>query len=80
MLQGADFVDRKSPRTDKNGHGTHVAGTVMALEFGMAPKATTVAVRVLGTSGFGSNTAIVEGIAWVVQQGKRGVIKYVCYM
>ena len=75
MLQGADFVDIKSPRTDENGHGTHVAGTVMALEFGMAPKATAVAVRVLHTIGFGSNTWIVDGISWVVRQGKRGVIK-----
>lgn len=71
---GADFVDRVSPRTDENGHGTHVAGTVMALEFGMAPKATSVAVRVLDAGGSGSTTGIMDGISWVVKQGKPGVI------
>ena len=75
MLQGADFIDIKSPRTDENGHGTHVAGTVMALEYGMAPKATSVAVRVLNAEGSGSTSGIMDGISWVVRQGKRGVIK-----
>ncbi len=75
LLQGADFVDRVSPRTDENGHGTHVAGTVMALEYGMAPKATSVAVRVLNAQGSGSTFEIMQAIAWVVEQGKRGVIK-----
>jgi len=75
VLQGADFVDTVSPRTDENGHGTHVAGTVMALEYGMAPKATSVAVRVLNAQGSGSTFEIMQAIAWVVEQGKRGVIK-----
>lgn len=74
-LQGKDFVDNKSPKTDENGHGTHVAGTVMALEYGMAPKATSIAVRVLNAAGSGSTSGIMNGISWVVEQGKRGVIK-----
>ena len=26
VAQGADFAENPSPRTDLNGHGTHVAG------------------------------------------------------
>lgn len=53
-FQGVDFVESPSPRTDLNGHGTHVAGTVMSDTFGVAKKATAVAVRVLDAEGRGT--------------------------
>jgi len=55
---------------DGNGHGTHVAGTVGALDngigvVGMAPGARLWAVRVLGNNGTGTTSQIIAGIDWV---------------
>jgi subtilisin len=55
---------------DGNGHGTHVAGTVGALDndigvVGVAPGARLWAVRVLGNNGTGTTSQILAGIDWV---------------
>jgi subtilisin family serine protease len=55
---------------DGNGHGTHVAGTVAALDndigvVGVAPGARLWAVRVLNNNGTGSTSQIVAGMDWV---------------
>ena len=52
-MQGADYVNEGFPE-DANGHGTHVAGTVMSETYGLAKKATAIAVKVLGRSGSGT--------------------------
>jgi subtilisin family serine protease len=48
--------------TDCNGHGTHVASTAGGSTFGMASAATLVPVRVLGCTGSGSNTGVINGV------------------
>lgn len=55
---------------DQNGHGTHVAGTIAALEnstgvVGVAPQAKLWSVRVLNASGYGTWSSIICGIDWV---------------
>lgn len=55
---------------DGNGHGTHVAGSVAALDnstgvVGVAPGARLWAVRVLGNNGSGYTSWIVAGMDWV---------------
>lgn len=55
---------------DGNGHGTHVAGTVGALDngdgvVGVAPGARLWSVRVLGADGSGTGSQILCGINWV---------------
>ena len=55
---------------DGNGHGTHVAGTVGALDnevgvVGIAPGARLWSVRVLGNNGTGTTSQIIAGIDWV---------------
>ena len=55
---------------DANGHGTHVAGIVGALDngvgvVGVAPGARLWAVRVLGANGSGTLSGIIKGIDWV---------------
>jgi subtilisin family serine protease len=55
---------------DNHGHGTHVAGTIGALDngigvVGVAPGARIWAVKVLNSSGSGSWSTIICGIDWV---------------
>ncbi len=62
--------------TDQNGHGTHVAGTIAALEnsvgaVGVAPQAKLWAVRVLNAQGSGTWSQVICGIDWVASQSHR---------
>jgi len=55
---------------DDNGHGTHVAGTVAALDnkldvIGVAPDATLYCVKVLDSTGSGSDSTVMSGLDWV---------------
>lgn len=55
---------------DGNGHGTHVAGTVAAIDntvgvIGVAPGATVVPVKVLNSRGSGSYSGVIAGIDFV---------------
>ena len=55
---------------DKHGHGTHVSGTVAAIDneegvIGVAAGATVVAVKVLDRRGSGSNTGVIAGVDYV---------------
>jgi subtilisin family serine protease len=47
---------------DGNGHGTHVASTSVGVRFGLARRATTVGVKVLGSNGSGSFAGVIAGI------------------
>ena len=52
--------------TDCNGHGTHVAGIIGGNTFGVAPKATLVAVKALDCNGSGSVSGVIAAIEWVI--------------
>ncbi|MGP4074190.1 S8 family peptidase [Piscibacillus sp. B03] len=71
-VSGGYSVFGDSPYNDGNGHGTHVAGTVAALDntsgvLGVAPQANLYAVKVLDANGSGSYAGIAEGIEWAIQ-------------
>jgi subtilisin family serine protease len=76
---GVNFVTiglEDSP-DDANGHGTHVAGTVAAIDnqidvIGASPNATVHPVRVLAKSGFGMTDWIVAGIDYVAANALAG--------
>lgn len=62
---------------DQNGHGTHVAGTIAALNnsigvVGVAPGARVVAVRVLDRRGSGATSGVIAGVDYVAQNGQPG--------
>uniref|UniRef100_UPI002351CE5C S8 family serine peptidase n=1 Tax=Alkalibacillus haloalkaliphilus TaxID=94136 RepID=UPI002351CE5C len=67
-----DDSENGDPYYDANGHGTHVAGTVAAVNndlgvVGVAPEADVYAVKVLDNDGGGSYAGIAEGIEWAIQ-------------
>ena len=75
---GASFVTRgKITADDGNGHGTHVAGTIAAINnaigvVGVAANATVHPVRVLDKSGSGFIDWIVKGIDYVAANANAG--------
>lgn len=73
FLGGRDADDPN----DYNGHGTHVAGTVAALNnsigvVGVAAGATVIAVRVLDRRGSGSYSGVIAGVDYVAANGSVG--------
>jgi subtilisin len=70
---GRNFATFFSPSNnfeDGNGHGTHLAGTIAALDnnggaVGVAPGAKLYGVKVLNNSGIGFQSWIIKGIDWV---------------
>ena len=62
---------------DLNGHGTHVAGTIAAIDndidvVGVAAGATVVAVKVLDRRGSGSYSAVINGVDYVAANAAPG--------
>lgn len=84
LFGGSSCIDRtgtnNSGGDDDNGHGTHVAGTVGALDngldvVGVAPGARIWSVKVLGgLLGSGSTSDIIAGIDYVTGTGEVEVI------
>jgi hypothetical protein len=63
--------------TDGNGHGTHVAGTIGALNndigvVGVCPGARVIGLRVLNDRGSGTWSDVLAGVDWVGGQGNLG--------
>lgn len=72
----ANFTTGQTP-DDGNGHGTHVAGTVAAKNngqdvVGVAANAYVCAVRVLGNSGSGQWSWVINGVNYVAANGANG--------
>lgn len=77
VARSADFTGSRKGPEDENGHGTHVAGTVAALDnsigvVGVAAGASVVAVRVLDRRGSGSYSGVIAGVDYVAANGSAG--------
>ncbi|MDQ7063373.1 MAG: S8 family serine peptidase [candidate division KSB1 bacterium] len=78
VSRSANFVTRGKDSPDNgNGHGTHVAGTIGAIDndidvVGVAANATLMAVRVLDNSGSGSYSWVIAGVDYVTQNASPG--------
>lgn len=71
---GYDFVNEDNNPMDDNGHGTHVAGTIAAVDnligvVGVAPDAGLYALKVLGADGSGSYSDVIAALQWCVDNG-----------
>lgn len=70
VVGGISCVPGESSWEDQHGHGTHVAGTIGALDndtgvVGVAPGARLWAVRVLNASGEGEFSDLMCGVDWI---------------
>lgn len=71
-ITAQDFTKSRYGYADKNGHGTHCAGTVCGKDpmIGVANELDELIVgKVLGDSGSGSDSGIAKGIDWAVEAG-----------
>ena len=68
---GVNTINSRKSWNDDNGHGSHVAGIVAALNnttgvVGVGPKADLYAIKVLNAAGSGYLSDVIEGIQWAV--------------
>lgn len=68
-LFGADFTG-EGPG-DGNGHGTHVAGTMIGLGYGICQHGQTSAVKVLNAQGSGTYANVIAGIQWTATDSQN---------
>lgn len=77
VARSKDFTGSRRGPDDENGHGTHVAGTIAAINnsidvVGVAAGATVVSVRVLNRSGSGTYSGVIAGVDYVGAEGQTG--------
>ncbi|KAB8138053.1 S8 family serine peptidase [Gracilibacillus oryzae] len=73
VVDGVSFVEGMSSYEDNNGHGTHVAGIIGALNndegvVGVAPDTDLYAIKSLDINGEGRQADIIEGVEWAIAQ------------
>jgi subtilisin family serine protease len=72
VISGFTAINDGLGTDDGNGHGTHVSGTVGGSTYGVAKNVTLVAVRVLDSSGSGTNSGVISGVDWVTSDHQPG--------
>ncbi|MDP1420378.1 S8 family serine peptidase [Peribacillus simplex] len=71
VVGGETFIEGTSDYMDDNGHGSHVAGIISALNnnigvLGVAPEANLYAIKVLDQNGNGNYSDVIAGIEWAI--------------
>lgn len=77
VARSKTFVPRGKTPDDDNGHGSHVAGTIAAINntigvVGVSAGAPVVAVKVLDRKGSGAYSTIISGVNYVASTGNSG--------
>lgn len=70
---GISFVEGNPSYEDDEGHGTHVAGIIGALDnnigtVGVSPEAEIYAIKALNSSGLGNLSNVIAGIEWAIEK------------
>lgn len=78
LIRGISTVGYTTSYNDDNGHGTHVAGIVAAVDneigvIGVGPKIDLYAVKVLDRRGSGYLSDVIEGLDWAIANGMQVV-------
>ena len=73
LLPGKNFVEKKQPPLDVSGHGSHICGSICALNndlgmVGVDPKTKVIPVKVLDNNGSGNPKNVADGILWATDQ------------
>lgn len=73
---GYNAINPRKSYTDDNGHGTHVAGIIAAMDndigvAGVGPDIYLYSVKVLNRNGSGYVSDVIEGIEWSVNNGMQ---------
>ena len=76
VVGGVNTITSGGSYSDDNGHGTHVAGIIAALNnnfgvVGVAPNVELYAVKVLDRSGSGNLSDLIEGLQWCIDNNIR---------
>ncbi|OLN92804.1 Alkaline protease 1-like protein 1 [Colletotrichum chlorophyti] len=66
---GGNFINNVD--TDENGHGSHVSGTIGGRTFGVAKNVNLVGVKVLDGDGAGSNSGVLAGMQFVIDDVEK---------
>lgn len=70
-VKGYDFVEKNEQPMDKNGHGTHVAGSCVCNEHGVSPESNLYSLRILDKTGSGSESDLMAAMEWSADHGAQ---------
>jgi serine protease AprX len=84
VTQFVDFVNGRSQPYDDNGHGSHVAGTILGNgsdsngeKAGIAPRASLISLKVLDQDGQGTISNFIRALNWIAANAKAYNIRVV---
>lgn len=74
LISGQNIINPNKDPIDGNGHGTHVAGTIAAINnslgvVGVSPETKIMPIKALNDDGSGSNDHVAEAIIWACDNG-----------
>ena len=68
---GTDCWNHDDNPFDDNGHGTHVSGTLVGTNVGVAPGASLYAIKVLNAQGGANWSDVICGVQWAIDNGMQ---------